>query len=79
MSQLGEEVRQPHGVLWMEEKDILANFEVLTLCHLHRDFVNGSLPVPSEEKRNQLCYIQNIIDDNHSYFALTQKHEKYFK
>lgn len=63
--------------MWMPEQEILTNFEVLTVCHTYLNYVSGSYTV--QNKTMQMFYIKNLNPDNHCYFSIVQKHEKFFR
>ncbi|KAL4426883.1 hypothetical protein ABPG74_008807 [Tetrahymena malaccensis] len=74
---IGEQLRQKNGVIWMTQQEVLANFEVVTVCHTHPGYICGSHTTLN--KTREYFYIQNLVEGNHCYFSVVQKHEKYYK
>ncbi|EAR82758.2 calpain family cysteine protease (macronuclear) [Tetrahymena thermophila SB210] len=74
---IGEQLRQKNGVIWMTQQEVLANFEVVTVCHTHPGYICGSYTTLN--KTREYFYIQNLVEGNHCYFSVIQKHEKFYK
>ncbi|KAL4466552.1 hypothetical protein ABPG72_010603 [Tetrahymena utriculariae] len=74
---IGEQLRQKNGLIWMTQQEVLANFEVATVCHTHPGYICGSYTTLN--KTREYFYIQNLVEGNHCYFSVVQKHEKFYK